>query len=61
MIIGAITLLFVDGELVRFQKQERFDTVGECEAVMQLERAKIAASYGAFLSAASCTFAGMSL
>ena len=58
MIIGTLTLVMVSGELVQWQKQARFDTMGECEAVMQQERIQISAQYNTLLSIATCSFGG---
>ena len=61
MIIGTLTLVMVTGELVQWQRQARFDTMGECEAVMQQERIQISAQHDTLLSMATCSFGGQPL
>jgi hypothetical protein len=58
LIIGTLALVLTSGELVQWQKQERFNSIGECETIMHRERIRIAAEYEAVLSMATCTLAG---
>jgi hypothetical protein len=57
-VIGAVIFVLVGGEMIAFERIAPFATMGECETVMHAERARLAAEYGALVSAATCRVGG---